>query len=121
MRRALKTLSLIWIPFVYLLAACAYPFLAAATGKAATNGFERLASNRWLVLALLTLIFVALAEMILRSPESRTRRQIYWGGVFSGVGISVCVAVDPGIGIALTCAGGWMAKFNQVKPTGSSS
>jgi L-asparagine transporter-like permease len=119
MPHVLKAFSLVGVVFVYLLIALTYALLRGPAQGQANTGFERLGSNHWLVAALLVLIVVALVELMLRSPTGRRRRQAFWGGVFVGVGVSVCFAVDPGLGVALAMAGGCLANFNGLERTGA--
>ena len=114
-----KAFSLTGVAFVYLLAALTYPLLAGSVQGTPTTGFERLGSNHWLVAALLALIVVAFVELLLSSPGSRSHRQAFWGGVFVGVGLSVCVAVDPGFGLTLSMAGGGLARFKEAERGGA--
>lgn len=119
MLHLVKAFSLIGVAFFYLLAALTYPLLAGSDQRTPTTGFERLGSNHWLVAALLALIVVAFVELVLRAPSSRPQRQAFWGGVFVGIGLSVCVAVEPGFGLTLSMAGACLANFKGVKRGGA--
>ena len=71
-------------------------------------GFAQIAGNRWLCLGLIALILMSLVTMLI-SQQNRRAHQLFWGGVFVGIGFAICVSFNAGLGLALTSVGSILA------------
>jgi hypothetical protein len=71
-------------------------------------GFAQIAGNRWLCVGLIALILLSLVTMLV-SQQSRRAYQLFWGGVFVGIGLAICVSFNAGFGLALASVGSMLA------------